>query len=576
MLTTARADPRGTLMAVLLQALGSAAAIALVLASRAALSSVLGESSGGLVGPLLLLAGATAVSGSVGVLQAQQQRLLSERVSHDVWARVLDACSRVDLRAFESSEFSERLERVSSNAVTRPTAVVSSTLQGAGALISTVAMAVALAAIEPLLVPVLLVAGVPAVVLSRVAARAEYRFAQRSTPGLRRRSYLRFVLSHRLFAAEVKAYDAAPELLSRHDAEDAGHLAELTKHVRHRQALNLLVVLSSAVTLAAALLLIIALVDSGRISLADAGAAAIAARLLGTQIGAVFRSVGSLIESGPFLRDLDSFIDEAPAPAPAGRRRHLSRELAVEHATFAYPGQPGTAVRDVSLRVGAGAVVALVGENGSGKTTLAKIIAGLYGSDEGRVTWDDEELPRQDLRASTTVLFQDFVRYQMSPLDNIAISDTSRPLDRGAVVAAADRVGVVSAIEKLPRGFETVLGHELTQGSDLSGGQWQRIALARALYRDAEVVVLDEPSAALDPRAEEALFADVRRVLDGRAAVLISHRYSSVQLADYIYVMHEGQIVEEGVHADLVAAGGRYAELYTLQATAYRDDAPSS
>jgi ATP-binding cassette subfamily B protein len=277
-----------------------------------------------------------------------------------------------------------------------------------------------------------------------------------------------------------------------------------------------------------------------------------------------------LVEAGPFLDDLDGFLADAPPPPPPGRARELRHELELQDVRFCYPGRARPAVDGVTLRVPRGTIVALVGENGSGKTTLAKIAAGLLDPQHGGVSWDaDRAVPGEDLRASVSVIFQDFVAYDMTPLDNIAISDTSSPPDRARAERSAERTGLTAVIADLPSGWETVLGLQLAEGSDLSGGQWQRLALARALYRDSPLLIMDEPSASLDPRAEHELFADVRAVLDGRSALLISHRYSSVRLADYIYVLAEGRVVEEGTHEQLVRADGRYAELYALQASTY-------
>ncbi|KQQ42943.1 ABC transporter ATP-binding protein [Nocardioides sp. Leaf307] len=568
------ADRGGVLRAFLLQVLGASSALGVVLASKLAIDGLVSDEGGVprlLVVALALLAVTTALASSISVFQQQQQRLLGEKVGQYIWRRLLRACVAVDLVTWESPAFADRLERVRSNALQRPTTVVGALMGLAGSAVGIVGMVAVLLAIEPLLIPVLIAAGVPSVLFSRIASRAEFRFASGVNAGLRRRIYLKQLMTGRPFAAEIRAFDAGPHLVGRHDAEDVAYLGALESHVRFRQRVGVLSTLASAVALAVALLLIVLLLDRGRLSLAEAGAAAIAARLLGGQLSAVFTAVGTLVESGPFLRDLEDFLAGLPQDSSRGRRGPLRDALSVRGVSFTYGSRDTPAVKDVDLDLAPGQVVAVVGENGSGKTTLAKIVAGLYAADTGTVLWDGEELAREDLRARVSAVFQDFVRYQLSAADNVAIADTAAPHDRARVERAAIGAGIDAALGALPRGYDTHLGLELSEGSDLSGGQWQRVALARALYRDASVIVLDEPTAALDPRAEHELFSDVRRMLEGRAALLISHRWSSVRLADHIYVMDAGRVIEHGTHDELLARQGRYAELYTLQAAAYLD-----
>ena len=568
-----RADRWGTLAAGMLQVIGAGAALAIVVAGKLTFDAILDPPHArlGLATALLLLAFMTALSGSMGALQSQQQRLLSERVSQRVWDRVVTATTRVDLIKYERAGFATQLERVTDNAVSQPYQVTTSLLGLSGSLLSIITMSFALAGIEPLVVPILLAASIPAALLSRRAARVEYFFADRTTRTLWKRSYLRSLLTHRFPAAELRAFDAVTHLREQHRELDREYVRYLRSHVRARQAIALLATLGVGVMLAAALLVIVELTRRGKLDLAEAGAAAIAVRMLSQQLSSALESLGSLIEAAPFLADLEIFLATESPAVVAGRKRELTNRVELKNIYFTYPEQSRPALDGVDLEIRAGEVVALVGENGSGKTTLAMIAAGLLEPGRGVVAWDgDEDVPAADVRASASIILQDFVEYQMTIRENITISDSKRVPRQAEVVAAARRAGALRTIEQLPDGFDTVLSRELDEGLDLSGGQWQRVALARALYRDAPLVVMDEPTSALDPRAEYELFADVRQVLGGRAALLISHRFSSVKLADRIYVLDAGRVLDSGTHEELMARRGQYAELFELQSAAYR------
>jgi ATP-binding cassette subfamily B protein len=321
---------------------------------------------------------------------------------------------------------------------------------------------------------------------------------------------------------------------------------------------------------------------SGRMSLAAAGAAIFGLYQLANRLNALHFSATSLYEATLFVRDYSSFLSLEPqVEAAEGKRRAPEgfETLSVEDVSFTYPESDRAAVDDVSLEIKKGEIVALVGENGSGKTTLAKMLAGLYRPEKGRIRWDDVDLAEVDpdeLRRSVAVIFQDFERYLLPARENVGLGRKERIDDVDAIIEAAARADANDFLEGLPEGYETMLGREFSGGFDLSIGQWQRVALARAFFRDAPFVILDEPTASLDARAESNLFERMRELLQGRSVVLISHRFSSVRSADRIYVLHQGRVVEEGSHAELMEQDGLYAELFTLQARAYVDRPPAS
>jgi ATP-binding cassette subfamily B protein len=340
-------------------------------------------------------------------------------------------------------------------------------------------------------------------------------------------------------------------------------------------AFSVLADVAAALIVAVTLLVLIIAALNHDIGLAGAGAAAAALVFLGQRLTIAAANAGSLSEAALFIDDYLALVatprPDPPSPATAADPREPVRVTA-EHVGFSYAGAREPALHDVCLEIAPGEVVALVGENGSGKTTLAKVLAGLYVPQEGRVTWngvDTAGAHREDLRRSVAVVFQDFLHYALPVSENIGLGRHESLPDEEGVRRAARTSGADRDIERLPEGYETMLGPAFDGGTDLSLGQWQRVALARAVFRDAPFVILDEPTAALDARAEHELFAGIRRLLADRSVLLISHRFSSVRTADRIHVMSAGAIVETGTHDELMQRGGRYAELFTLQAAPY-------
>lgn len=567
---------------VVLQLAGAAVLAGQVFAVQWVLAGILdlgseSASVSALVLAVVALATLTALGAVVGSVQGSLSRFVGESVARSMWHRLLDVSTGVGLKTFESPEFFDRLDRVRTSALTRPFLVTNGVISVIGATAAGIGLAATLVAFHPVLLPLLLISGIPVLFTSRRESRLEFRFSVDQTQPMRQRAYTSLLLTGRDEAKEIRAFGLARTLRARFDHIYGRYLVDLGRHLRRRAMYSVIGQFTAALVLGATLLVLVWLITLGQISIAAAGAALVAVRMLSSQVQALAGGVQTIFESGLFIDDLREFISmnaDDPHGKTAAEAREFSR-IDVSDASFTYPGRDDPAVDGVSIRIGKGEVVALVGENGSGKTTLAKVVAGLYPVDRGGVFWDGQDvdtLPAGTLRASTAVIFQDFVRYAMSASTNIAFGKPDAAPDIDAVWAAAAASGASGFLSDLPDGLDTPLTRIFEGGRDLSGGQWQRMAIARAFYRDAPLVVLDEPSSALDPRAEYELYSSLRTVLRGRSALVISHRFSTVRNADRIYVLDEGHVTEQGTHDELMRLGGRYAELFRLQASAYLSD----
>jgi ATP-binding cassette subfamily B protein len=546
---------------------------------KAVLDAVLAAGGGGaFAGVLPELAALVAITVALDFARAvegEQSRVLSNLVARRAIERVLDVATRVDLLAFESPDFYDRLQRARAQGQFRSLQTVLGLLGIVGASVTAVGIVAALAALQPLLLPLVLLGYVPLWIVSARNSRDYYRVMFGMTPNERQRGYLFDILTGRSAAKEVRAFELAHFLRRRYDRLYDEWMDEVRSLARRRTARSLLGAVTSSAVIAASVAALAYLYVSGRMSLAATGVAVFGLYQLGDRLRGLQFSAVSLYEATLFIRDYSSFLLMQPeakavssgAPVPAGFRR-----LTVEDVSFTYPDSRRPALEGVSLEINAGEVVALVGENGSGKTTLAKLVAGLYRPQQGRVCWDGADVADfdpEELRRSITVIFQDFERYLLPARENVGLGRHDWIDDLAAITAAARRAGAHGFLSRLPEGYETMLGREFSGGYDLSIGQWQRVALARAFFRDAPFVILDEPTAALDARAESRLFERLRELLEGRSVVLISHRFSSVRSADRIYVLSGGRVIEHGSHDELMELDGLYAELFTLQARAY-------
>lgn len=502
-------------------------------------------------------------------------RLMSAKVEASAVCQVADSASGAELVDYERPGYHDLLRRAQLAATMRPVQMTSSLTGSLAGITAVMGIGAALIAIEPPLLALLAVGALPVWYTTRLASRALYRFALEQTERDRRRNYIFLVLTHRDTAAEVRAYSLFGFLRRRMDDLYSVRLKALAKLVRKRVLISALGGAASAVVTLGTMVLLIWLVLHGHLSLASAGAAAAAVILLGERMHSLGSGGATLYENSLYMQDFTTFVKRWPprlkeegagTPLPAFSR------LRAQDLIFTYPSREEPSLQGVSIEIGRGEVVALVGENGSGKTTLAKILAGLYYPSAGSVIWDDQPVSKEGiegLRRSTAVIFQEYGKFMMSAGDNVAIGDINRTDDHEAVVRAARQAQADTFIEALPNKYDNMLGSEYFGGANISLGQWQRIALARAYFRNAPFVILDEPTASLDPKAEAALFKGIRTLYEGRSVLLISHRFASVRSADRIYVLEGGRVIECGSHDELMEADDRYAAMFRLQAAAF-------
>lgn len=569
---------------------------------------------------LALLVVLQTVSGLVGTYSQLQQQLLSELVQRHASRPVTEVATAIGLRDFDTPEFHDRMQRAQATAMVRPIQVTSGVLTMGGAVLGLMGVVVALVILSPVLLVVALLGFLPLwFAISRIS-RLVYEFMLETTPNDRQRGYVLSLLTSSGMAKEVRAFGLGGYLRQAYDRLSDERIARLRGHLRHRAGLSFVGAAGNAVAGGLTFGVLAWLITTGKIGLAEAGAAAAATFQLGGQLQGIAFAGGQLYESSLFIEDLHAFLDLLPgllAGRPKGEAPGGFSKIEVRDVHFTYPvapakapappeshggrkrlrgikmgfglqvplGQPPApsedadafrphALRGVSLEIKRGEVIALVGENGSGKTTLAKLICGLYGPDSGSVWWDETDVAGVDpeqLREQVTVIFQDFVHYWLTARENIGLGRPDRIGDLEAIKDAARNAGADGFIEAWPEAYDALMGPIFEGGKELSVGQWQRMALARAFFRDAPLVILDEPTASLDARAEAELFERMRTLFKGRSVLLISHRFSSVRSADRIYVMREGEVAEHGSHEELMRLDGLYAELFNLQARAYLD-----
>jgi ATP-binding cassette subfamily B protein len=526
---------------------------------------------------IALAAGVAVVSAvvrAVGVLVRELQALhLTDAVHEVLHAKSVEA----DLEYYESPEYHDTLHRAQQEALVRPTRIVAEVAQVGQNGVSLLAIMGLLVSLHWVFAAVLLAAVVPGLFVKVRFSRNLYRWAQRRTPIFRRTHYLNSLLTGGAFAKEVRLFGLGPTLTQRFRDIRRVVRTEKMRLFTRRSVFELIAQVGSVLAVFASLVFIAQRAVAGVITIGDMVMYFGAFQRGQEFFREMLAGLAGLYEDNLFLHDLDAFMNLKPrvieAPAPRPFPRSLSHGITVEGVTFHYPGLDLNVLEDISFHIHPGEHVAVVGENGSGKTTLVKLLCRLYDPDTGTIRIDETDLREfrvGDIRRQMGVIFQDFVRYHMSARDNVWFGDVTVDPESERIVTAAARTGADRVIRALPDGYSTVLGREFEDGSELSLGEWQKVALARAFLRETQIIVLDEPTASLDPRSEAEVFARFHELARGRTAILISHRLSTVRMADRILVLANGRIVEAGGHDELIRAGGQYAELFEIQASKYR------
>jgi ATP-binding cassette subfamily B protein len=526
---------------------------------------------------LVLLEGAL-----VALLAATQrglslsQALLRAQLGQRVNAMILEKALTLELAHFEDSEFYDKLTQARREASSRPLSLVMRTFGLGQNLISLLSYAALLVRFSPWTMVVLLLAGLPAFIAEAKFSGDAFRLFRWRSPETRMQIYLETVLAREDHVKEVKLFGLGERLLQRYRDIFTRLYGEDRALSIRRDSWGFALSLVATVALYGAYAWIALSTIRGAITLGRMTMYLLLFRQGQSAVAAILSAVGGMYEDNLYLSTLYEYL-ETPVASPTGVATSGPMPLdgiRFERVSFTYPGATTPALIDIDLHLPPGSSVALVGENGSGKTTLIKLLTRLYQPDAGRILLDGMPLPEWDeaaLRGRVGVIFQDFTRYQMMVGENVGVGDERYFEDEARWSTAAGKGQAADFIERLPDRYHTQLGKWFKNGQELSGGQWQKIALARAFMRsEADILVLDEPTAAMDARAEAEIYEHFRTLARGHITILISHRFSTVRMADQIVVLERGRIIEKGSHEELMGRAQHYAQLFSLQARGYR------
>jgi ATP-binding cassette subfamily B protein len=502
--------------------------------------------------------------------------LLGDRFALHTSVKIMEHAATLDLDQFEDSEFYDKLERARQQTTGR-TVLLSQLMAQVQDIITMAFLLIGLMAFNAWLILLLLIAIIPAFLGESYFNDRNYALTRGQTPERRELDYMRFLGASDATAKEVKLFNLSDFLIERFKfLSDKFYRDNKNLSIRRASWGTFFALIGSLGYYAAYIVMIVKTV-AGAISIGTLTFLAGSFRQLRSLLENILSRFTTVSQSAIYLRDFFDFFEIQPkisvAPNPLPFPNPIRKGFTFENVGFKYSNTESWANRHLNFTLQAGEKVALVGENGAGKTTLVKLLSRLYDPVEGRILLDDVDLKEYDineLRKNIGIIFQDFLRYQMSFAQNIAAGNIDEQFNRPLIEESAEKSLAHLLAEKLPDKYDQALGRRFNNGVELSGGEWQKIAIARAYMKDAQLLILDEPTSALDARAEYSVFQRFAELTKGKTAVLISHRFSTVRMADRIVVLHKGQIIEMGSHEELIKKNGHYAELFMLQAKGYK------